>query len=151
MSPALAGSARPAQKRLRPAEPNPTQPDPSPAQKLADPCRRVADIEPFTDPECLHPHDRRADGPTVSQPPNTRTLGFATPPFPGPPSPGSALTGEELRTPPRSFRQPLPPPPTPAPQPPLGTGVACPPAADSGPGNPPHGSASAPSIAPSER
>lgn len=59
------------------------------------------------------------------------------------PAPGTpeswlgALTSEELRAPPRSVRQPLPPPLAPAPPPPLGTGVACPPAADSGPGNPP--------------
>lgn len=59
------------------------------------------------------------------------------------PAPGTleswlgALTGEELRAPPRSVRQPLPPHPAPAPPPPLGTGVACPPAADSEPGNPP--------------
>lgn len=63
---------------------------PSPAQMLAVPCKRVADNEHLAEPESPPPYGRRADGPSVSQPPDTRTPDFATPTIPGPPSPRSA-------------------------------------------------------------
>ncbi|XP_078227240.1 uncharacterized protein LOC144582435 [Callithrix jacchus] len=145
MSPALAGW--PAHGRLRPTEPNPVRPSPprpSPGSDAAscDSQARVADSEHPADPGAPHPQGSRAYGswPSVSQP--------LLPPIPGAlasrrPSPGTpeswlgALTGEELRAPPWSVRQSLPPPPAPAQPPPPGTGVACPPAADSGTGSPP--------------
>lgn len=139
MSPALTGWA--GSETPPSAEPNPTRPDPPPAQALAAllegrrpqaPCR----------PQSPHHRGTRNRGPPVPR----RLPGLPHPLHQdprlrdAPAPPGSwlgALTSEELRAPPRSVTQPLPPPLAPAPPPPLGTGVACPPAADSGPGNPP--------------
>lgn len=127
MSPQLA--VWPAQKRLRLAQPNPTRPNPT----------LVADTRDLADPDLPGPSplwQRRLWAHGVPTPPY-QDLSSRRPTPGTPESSLSALTDEELRAPPRSFYQPLPPPPAPAPPPPLGTGVACPPAADSGTGSPP--------------
>lgn len=88
MSPALAGWS--AHRCLRPTEPNlvrsdstlPSPPLPSPTQTLAAPCdsqARVEDSEHPADPGAPHPQGSRAYGPSVSQPPDTRSPGFTTP------------------------------------------------------------------------
>lgn len=129
MSPQLAGW--PAQKRLCPEQPNPTRPSPT----------LVADTQHLADPKLPGPNTPMAeeamDPRCPPSPPPAPDLSSRRPTPGTPESSLSTLTGEELRAPPRSFYQPLPPPPAPAPPPPLGTGVACPPAADSGTGSPP--------------
>lgn len=112
--------------------PGATQSDPT----QPDPCRRHPAPGRPRAPRPLTPMAGQTMGPRCPNPPY-QDLSSRLPTPGTPESSFSALTGEELRAPPRSFYQPLPPPPAPAPPPPLGTGVACPPAADSGTGSPP--------------
>lgn len=77
MSPVLAGwasSETPPSSR----EPNSTRPDPPVAQTPAAPCKRVADNEHLAESESLPAYGRRAEGPSVSQLPDTSTPDFAT-------------------------------------------------------------------------
>ncbi|XP_045324587.1 leucine-rich repeat extensin-like protein 3 [Leopardus geoffroyi] len=145
MSPALTGWAGP--ETPPPTEPYPTRPDPPPSSGSGCPLLEGRRHRALCRPQSPHHHGRRNDGPSVSQlspisltapPPRHQDHWLRDAPAPGTPESWlGALTSEELRAPPRSVRQPLPPPLAPAPPPPLWTGVACPPAADSGPGNPP--------------